>query len=173
MSEERKMPDSYVETVVHECVSENVTIYSKDGETPAIIHHRDPKNISSWERNPSISIAELEEILTELNAEGADRVQIFYHGDHEEYHFVGTHLQQELDPEDEMKLRISVLLDDHHQQQHYLAQCKSNVTEWEKRVQKSQQAVDDAEKELETLVRRRVGRMTRAEFEIYLKENGI
>jgi len=173
MSEERKMPDSYVETVVHECISEGVTIYSKDRETPAIIHHRDPKNISSWEKNPSISIAELEEILAELTSAGADRVQIFFHSDHEEYHFVGTRLEQELDPEDEMKLKIGILLDDHHMQQHYLAQCKSNVTEWEKRVQRSQQAVNDAEKELESLIRKRIGKMTRAEFEVYLKENGI
>lgn len=146
---ERIMPSSYVETVVAEVLSEGTILYSKDKETRAIIHHRDPHNISHWERNPSISISELEEIIAELTTAGADRVQIFYHEDHEEYHFVGTKLEQELPYGEELELKIGILVEDYHLTQHYLTSAKSSVTEWEKRVAKSEQTIAAVRTELE------------------------
>lgn len=170
---ERKMPDSYVETVLVELTSQGTTLYSKDNETPAIIHHRDPHHISSWESNPSISLGELEEIIAELAQAGADRVQIFHQEDHGEYHFVGTKLDMELSPEDEMKLKLQILNVEREQEVNYLNQCKANIEVWEKRLQKSWQSIIEAEKELEKIVAQKVGKMTRAEFEVYLKENGL
>jgi polyhydroxyalkanoate synthesis regulator protein len=87
--------------------------------------------------------------MLELRQNGANRVEISYHTDHQEYEFVGTYLEENLDPKAALALKIKEAQEDLNLRIQYHRNYKDNVAKLEELMERDKEHLNELLKQYE------------------------